>query len=177
MFAILSFAMLGIIFLIMLILFCLALLISIIYLAQGAPFVRSDYETIQAIIHAAKIQKGDKAADLGSGDGLIVIALAKAGAEAHGYEINPKLVWQSRRAIKKAGLEKSAFIHWQSFWKADLSDYDVITLYGIQHIMDKLQEKLQKELKPKARVVSNFFIFKKWHASYEHGRVHVYTQH
>jgi cyclopropane fatty-acyl-phospholipid synthase-like methyltransferase len=166
----------GIIILLILFIFCLSLLISIIYLAQGAPFVRSDPETIQAIIHAAHIKKGVKTADLGSGDGLIVIALARAGAEAHGFEINPLLVWKSKEAIKKAGLERSAFVHWKSFWKADLSEYDVITLYGIQHIMDKLQVKLQRELKPKARVVSNYFVFKKWHSSHEHGRVHVYTQ-
>ena len=168
--------MLGIIFFIILMLFFLALIISILYLAQGAPFVRSDPETIKAIIHAAKIKKGVKAADLGSGEGQIVIALAKAGAEAHGYEINPMLVLKSRKAIKKAGLEKSAFIHWQSLWKADLSGFDIITLYGIQHIMDKMQEKLQKELQPGARIVSNYFVFKKWKSSFEEGRVHVYVQ-
>ena len=39
---------------------------------------------IESMLALAEIKPGEKMADLGSGDGRIVIAFAKAGAEAHG---------------------------------------------------------------------------------------------
>ena len=83
----------------------------------GAPFEPTSDRKLKIMMKLAKVKKGEKAVDHGSGDGKIVIALAKAGAEAHGYEINPLLVLFSRYKIKKAGLKGKAFIHWKNFWK------------------------------------------------------------
>jgi Xaa-Pro aminopeptidase len=63
---------------------------------RGAPFVLTGSRTVKTMTALANIQPGEKAADLGSGDGRILIAIARAGAEAHGYEINPFLVLWSR---------------------------------------------------------------------------------
>ena len=134
---------------------------------RGAPFVPTDKSTLEKMISAAGIRPGIKIADLGSGDGRIVIAAAQAGAVAHGYEINPVLVWWSRYKIKKAGLEGSAFIHWKSFWNANLQEFDVVMLFGITSIMNRLGQKLQRELKPRAKVISNIFKFTNW----EHEKV------
>jgi len=129
----------------------------------GAPFEPTKERQVKKMIKLAKIKKGDKAVDLGSGDGRIVIALAKAGAkEAHGYEINPFLVWISRRKIKKAGLQKKAFIHYGSFWKANLRKYDVITLFQFGTVMNRLKKKFMRELKPGTRVISNHWRFHSW---------------
>ena len=59
----------------------------------GAFFAKTDDVSLQNMIKLAKIKPGDIAVDLGSGDGKIVIAMAKAGAIAYGFEINPFLVW------------------------------------------------------------------------------------
>ena len=101
-------------------------------------------------------------ADLGAGDGKIVIAFARSGAEAHGYEINPILVLFGRWKIRRAGLRGRAFMHWQSFWGVDLSGFNVITVFGIGHIMNRLERKLQIELLSGARVASNVFPFPNW---------------
>jgi len=68
---------------------------------NGAPFVRTKRESLEAMLKHATIKKGMRAADLGSGDGQIVIALACHGIKADGYEINPWLVMKARRNIKK----------------------------------------------------------------------------
>jgi ribosomal protein L11 methylase PrmA len=128
------------------------------------------------MIKLAKIKKGDKAVDLGSGDGRIVIALAKAGAEAHGYEINPFLVWYSRYKIKKAGLKGKAFIHRKSFWKINFKQFDVIMMFQFHTIMDKLKKKLKKELKPKARVVSYYWKFPKWKPNKKIDNIYLYKK-
>lgn len=117
---------------------------------------------LDKMIEFADIKPGQKAVDLGSGDGRIMIALAKAGAIVHGYEVNPLLVLWTRRKIKKEGLEGKAFAHLKSFWNEDLSSYDVVTLFGVRKIMARLEEKLDKELKPGAKIISFGFSFPGW---------------
>jgi len=146
------------------------------FIFWGAIFVSSKEEKIKKIIELAEIKSGEKAADLGAGDGRLVIALAKKGAEAHGYEINPLLVWQARRNINKAGLGGKAFIHWKNFWREDLSRFDIIIVYGIGYIMKKLEEKLRKELKNNARVVSNAFCFPTWPQIKKEDGVYLYRK-
>jgi hypothetical protein len=142
---------------------CLLLIFAIYIVLRpmlfGAIYFPTTPDNVGVIKKNADIQPADKIADLGSGDGRIVIALAEAGAEAHGYEINPFLVVHSRKAIRKAGLNGKAIIHWQSFWKADLSVYNTVIVYGFPHIMKPLGKKLLKELTPDAKVISNIYQF------------------
>ncbi len=121
----------------------------------GAPFQPSSKKETKNIIKLANVKKGDKVAELGSGNGKLVIEFAKLGAEVHGYEVNPFLVCWSRRKIKKTGLEKRAFIHKKNFWNADLKDFDVIIVFQIYYVMEKLARKIKKQAKKNARVVSN----------------------
>ena len=154
--------------LIALIIFVLYFIISIIAiffigtLFFGAPFVPSKNKTVENIVEFSGAQKGQKVADLGAGDGRIIIAFARRGIEAHGLEINPLLVLAARRKIKKENLEDKAIMHWKSFWGADLSSFDISVIYGFSHIMARLEKKLQKELKSGAKVVASVFSFPKW---------------
>jgi ribosomal protein L11 methylase PrmA len=132
---------------------------------NGAIYFPTTPENVAAILAVLKVKPGEKVADLGSGDGRIVIALTKAGAEAHGYETNPILVYTSRKAIKKAGLEGKAFIHYQSFWRADLSKFDAIVVYGFPNFFEKLAAKIKKEMRPGSRIASNLFEFPGWGAT------------
>lgn len=131
----------------------------------GAPFEPTDEKKIKKMIRLVRIKKGEKAVDLGSGDGRIVIALARAGAEAHGYEINPFLVLISKWNIKKAGLGGKAFIHWGSFWNANFRNYKIVLLFQFSTIMNRLEKKLKKELKKGSRVVSYYWKFPNWKPS------------
>ena len=128
-------------------------------LGRGAIYVPSTPEKAQQMAELSGLQRGDRAADLGSGDGRVVIACARRGAEAHGFEVNPYLVLVSRRNIRRAGLQDRAFIHWKSFWRADLSGFDVLIIFQGSFVMRRLEAKLRKELAPGARVVSDFWGF------------------
>jgi cyclopropane fatty-acyl-phospholipid synthase-like methyltransferase len=123
----------------------------------------------------ASVRPGERAVDLGSGDGRVVIALARTGLEAHGYEINPFLALWSLMMIRIAGVSDKAHIHWKSYWDADLSQFNVVIVFGMFHIMDELREKLEKELHPGSRVVANFFEFPVWRATAQDGRTYLYT--
>lgn len=142
----------------------------------GAPFQPSNENDVSKMIELLKIKPGERAIDLGSGDGRIVRALAKAGAEAHGYEINPFLVLWSRRVIKKQGLEKRAFIHWKNFWEADFSKFDVISLFQIGYVMRRLEKRLRDEAKENVRIVSNVWKFPNWKHLKRREKIYLYKK-
>jgi 16S rRNA A1518/A1519 N6-dimethyltransferase RsmA/KsgA/DIM1 with predicted DNA glycosylase/AP lyase activity len=130
---------------------------GLIYLSRGPIFLPTHRQDIDEMARILDIKQGDMAVDLGSGDGRIVIAMARAGAEAHGYENNPVLVWWSRLKIKKAGLSEHAFIHREDFWRCDFSKFNVVTVFGINYIMKRLESKILKEAKSGLKVISFMF--------------------
>lgn len=154
----------------------LSAIITVLPILHGAPYVPSPDAKVKKMIELSRIKKGEKVADLGSGNGKIVIALALQGAEVHGFEINPFLVFYSRRKIKRLNLGDRAFIHLKSLWRQDYSSFDVITLYGVTYIMEGLEKKLRKELKKGSRVVSNYFRFPTWKAEKAAGGVLLYIR-
>lgn len=154
--------------LLLLLIFFLYLFLSVIFnslipfLFWGAVYAPSQDKKIKKMVEVAGIKSGEKAVDLGAGDGRIVIALAEMGIESHGYEINPVLVLKANQKIKKANLRGKAFMHWGNFWNKDISDFDIIIIFGISFIMKKLEKKLKKEAKNDAKIVSNYFCFPTW---------------
>lgn len=157
--------------------FCTVALIFIVSGFLGAPFVPSDPKKVAEIIKVAEIRPGERAADLGSGDGRVVMAMAKAGAEAHGYEINPVLVLWSLAGIYLAGLRGRAHIHWGSYWKRDLSSYELVTIYGAGNIMRRIREKLCRELPRHSRIVCNTFRLPEMRPLRSHQNIHLYVPH
>lgn len=123
----------------------------------GGPYAPVAYNRIETMIKLLKLKKGQKMVDLGSGDGRIVIEFAKRGIEAHGYEINPVLVWISRYKIRKAGLRKLAFIHFKDYWMDNFSKFDSVTLFVSPLVTGRVGNKLKRELKKNCLVVSNSF--------------------
>jgi len=126
---------------------------------QKVPFVPSSWYHVETMIELAHIEPGELAVDLGSGDGRILLLLAQAGAFAHGYEIDPLLNEKARSKMEENGLTEKITLHEKDFWEADLSSYSVVTIYGMDSIMERLEKKLQKELRPGSRVLSNIFEF------------------
>jgi len=161
---------------IMLLLLAVGLLVAsvsfLLPIVGSAPFVPTKRDRLATIMAMANVSPGQRAVDLGSGNGNIVITLARAGAIAHGYEINPLLVMWSRWRIRRAGLADTATIYRQSLWLANLTDYDVVVIYGLPSMMPRLAEKLRRELKPGAKMISNAFHIPGW--SYQRHDNHVF---
>jgi len=159
----------------------LLFLLAILYLlgrpiVRGAIYFPTSARSIEIMIKIVEIKSGQRLADLGSGDGRILIAFARQGAQAHGYEINPLLVLSSRHKIKQAGLQDRALVHWKNFWRADFSRFDIIIVFGISYIMKGLEKKLKKELKPGAKVISNLFQFPNWQPTCRENGVYLYIK-
>lgn len=128
------------------------------------------------MIGLSDVRSGEKAVDLGSGDGRIVIALAAREAEAHGYEIDRERVILSRINIRNAGLVGLATIHHQDFWNADVTEFDIITVYGITSIMGRLERKLRAETKSGCRIICNTFPLPSWLLDKKVGQIFRYRQ-
>jgi protein-L-isoaspartate O-methyltransferase len=157
----------------------LLVLLVVLYLLlrpiiHGAIYLPTTPVNVEKMVALADIRPGQSVVDLGSGDGRLLIACARRGSRAEGYEINPFLVIRSRRAIRKAGLQNLAVVHWKSFWHADFARFDVVMLYGITYIMEGLQKKFIRELNPGAKIVSNVFQFPGWRPIAEDGNVFLY---
>ncbi len=127
------------------------------------PFVPTPQEVVDKMIQLAGVKKGDTAYDLGSGDGRIVIAAAKAGAsKAVGFEIDPGLVKESRENIKKAGVADRAEIRHADIMTVDLSGASVITMYLLPDVNLRLKPRILTQMKPGSRVVSHAFDMGDW---------------
>ena len=126
------------------------------------PFVPSPQEVVDKMIELAAVKKGDVVYDMGSGDGRIVIAAAKKGARAVGFEIDGDLVKESRENIRKAGLQNLAEIRQQDILTVDFSPASVVTMYLLPDVNLKLKPNLLRQLKPGSRVVSHSFDMGDW---------------
>ncbi len=139
-------------------------------------YVPSKDAAVVDMIALANPQPHEIVADLGSGNGKLLIAFSELAKQAIGFEVGPFLVWESRHKIQKLGLVTKVQIKWQSFWSADVSQTDVILLFMTASIMAKLEKKLRAELKPGARVISQRFVFPNWPAAKKLGESTLYIQ-
>lgn len=139
----------------------LILIPTIKALIGGAPFVPTPMEAVKKMVEAAKIKKGEKVYDIGCGDGrMVYVAANKYQAEATGFELSP-IVYAIAR-IRKLFWRSKAHIRFRNFKSQDFSNTDVILCYLLPETLAKLQQKLDKELKKGARVISYAFPIGNW---------------
>lgn len=122
----------------------------------------------------ARVGKKDTILDVGSGDGRILIEAAKLGAKAIGYEIDPVLVWQSRKRIKEEGVRNQAKVYLKSFWHADFNQATVVTIYQFPKYMDKLQNILENKITHPIVVISNDYQFPRKKYVEKENKVYLY---
>ena len=133
-------------------------------LIKGAPWIPTRKKKVRQMLSLAYIQPDEVLYDLGCGDGRFIITAArKFGAKAVGIEINPILYLWCQLSITILGLRRRVKVLYGNFFKRNLSEADVITCFLLQETNDKLEDKLLRELKPTARVISNSFMFNKLH--------------
>ena len=123
-------------------------------------FIASDDHVVTAMLKLARVTRTDVVYDLGCGDGRIVIAAARDfGARGVGIEIDPDLVKTANAAAKAAKVsDRVTIINGNIFDPAiKINDATVVTLFLLESLNEKLRPRLQSELRPGTRVVSNAF--------------------
>ncbi len=124
-------------------------------ITQGALYVSTSRAKIANFINAVPMKPDQMLVDLGCGDGRVLREAQKRyGVHTVGYEINPLAYLKAR--LLSIGF-KNIKIRRQDFWKADLSQADVVFCYLYPDVMKKLATKLAAGLKPGAIVVASHF--------------------
>ncbi len=121
----------------------------------GAPFLPIRRPDLDAALDLAGVAAGQTVIDLGSGDGRMLVAAARRGATAIGYEINPLLVAWSRVATWR--YRRHVTIHLADFWHAKLPEADVIYTFLLTRYTARLDRKLAAEIKRPTKLVSYVF--------------------
>ncbi len=126
--------------------------------ALDVPYVPTPQPVVDRMLELANVGKNDVIYDLGSGDGRIVITAAKRyGARGVGIDLNPERVAEARANAKAAGVEDKVKFMVGDLYKTDFSKADVVMLYLLSSVNEKLRPQLWKQLKPGTRVVSHAF--------------------
>lgn len=126
------------------------------------PYIPTPNEVVAVMLDMAELKAGERLIDLGSGDGRIPIAAARRGASALGVEINPRLVARARSLAEFDGQSDRARFQLADLFTVSLRDADVVTLYLLPQVNERLRPKLLVELRPGARVVSHAFDMGDW---------------
>lgn len=124
--------------------------------AVGAPFVPTKKGQLQKLFEHIKLRRGSRVIDLGSGDGRVLALAKKHGYKPLGYELNPILAAYSMLRLGKQG---RGMVKIKSYWSADVSRADMVFIFSAQPYMNRLLNKLEKELKPGSLVISYGFSF------------------
>ncbi|KFP99122.1 Protein FAM173B, partial [Haliaeetus albicilla] len=125
------------------------------------PFVPATATQIQNVLKMLENRSGSLV-DIGSGDGRIVIAAAKRGFKAVGYELNPWLVWYSRYCAWRDGVHQNTKFYISDLWKVSFSRYTNVVVFGVPQMMPQLEKKLEEELQCNARIIACRFPFPCW---------------
>lgn len=137
---------------------CLIILFGAVVF-RGAPYVPTHRRTVTAAIDLLPLNQGDLVIDLGSGDGAVLVAAAKEGYRAVGYDLNPILnfiawlrCWRNHVHVR---------IHLHDFWLATWPpDTKAVFVFLAGPYMNKLKRKLDAVMATRTEslyVVSNGF--------------------
>lgn len=129
----------------------------------GGPYVPTPQAVVDAMLDFGKVGPRDFVIDLGSGDGRIVLTAAQRyKARGMGFDIDPELVDQSNAEAQKRGLSDRVSFVQQDVLQAKIDHATIVTLYLLPGMMQNLQAKFIRELKPGTRIVSHDFPFGDW---------------
>ncbi|MEM2202627.1 MAG: class I SAM-dependent methyltransferase [Candidatus Bathyarchaeia archaeon] len=118
------------------------------------PYLPSPSSVIQTALNMVEVKPHEVFADLGCGDGSVLIEAAKKfGVYCVGFEINPVMVKLANKKAKIAGVKHLIDIVCSDLFTIDFSKLDVIYVYPFPPIISRLSEKIMAECKKGARVL------------------------
>jgi len=127
------------------------------------PYVPTPFGVIREMLKIADLKEDEILMDLGCGDGrVLVIAAKEFKAYAIGIELRKDLVDKAVNNIKRNKVEEKVFIINGSFFEISLSPANVIFLYLLTSVNEKLKPKIKAEVDKGTRIVSHDFEITGW---------------
>jgi len=157
--------LLAIAIILVLIIIWLITIVGMVLVMYGAlttkvPFVPVSSFVAEALVKEVPLRRGDVFYDLGSGDGRVVIALARANpyASAIGVDKAPLPYLLSQFHAWRSGLRNVKF-RFKNFSKINLTSATHIYMYLLPELVQKLLPRFEKELRPGTEVILCDFPF------------------
>jgi SAM-dependent methyltransferase len=124
---------------------------------KGAPYVPTTALMVDEILRHAKLEKGQRFLELGSGDGRVVRrACGRYGVVGCGVDIHALLIIYSRLLARLQGQRNVRFLV-QDFFVTDLRQADVLFLFLLPKTLKSLREKIVTECKKGTLIISHGF--------------------
>ncbi len=134
-----------------------------IYAHSLAPDVPSPQLIVDRMLELANLKPGETVYDLGCGDGrVLVTAVERFHAKAVGVELSDRVYKRAMARMASLGLQNQVKLIHGDLLETDLSPADVVTIYLMTSSNESLRPRLEKYLKPGARVVSHDFMVPGW---------------
>jgi SAM-dependent methyltransferase len=129
----------------------------------NSPYVGTPYPVVDAMLRLAKVKKSDVVYDLGCGDGRILVEAAKTyGAHGVGVDINPERIQEANELARREGVSQLLNFRVGDLYDVNVQGATLVTLYLLPDVNLRLRPKLQKQLRPGARIVSHSFDMGDW---------------
>ncbi|MEM1508828.1 MAG: methyltransferase domain-containing protein [Thermofilaceae archaeon] len=129
----------------------------------SVPFVPTPIEVVKEMLRLAELKPGEVLLDLGCGDGRVLVLAAKEfGARAIGIELRSDLVSRAVRNIIREGVQNKVLVIQGNFFELKLPPADVVFMYLLTSVNERLRPKLEKEAKLGARIISHDFEITGW---------------
>jgi precorrin-6B methylase 2 len=131
---------------------------------QLVPYVATRKELIPTILELLDLRRGDVFYDLGCGDGRVAIEAVKRYPikRAVCVEVNPHLAAQAVEKAVLEGVAEKVLVLNTDMRSVGLWDADAIYMYLLTSINDLMRPKLEKELRPGAKIVTLDFHIQGW---------------
>lgn len=128
---------------------------------KDVQWVPTPPELVEKMLDLAKLTPKDRLVDLGSGDGVVVIAAAKRGARARGIEYDRGLVEYAKRKALEAGVATLTRFDRGDIFTTDFSAATVVTTFLLPSMNLRLRPAFLA-MKPGTRIVANTFAIAEW---------------
>lgn len=128
---------------------------------KDVQWVPTPLPLVEKMLDMANLTPQDTLVDLGSGDGILVIAAARRGIKAWGIEYDKGLVAYAKRKARDAGVDKKVKFVRGDIFKTDFSSATVVTTFLLPSMNLQLRPTFLR-MKPGTRIVANTFAIAGW---------------
>ena len=121
----------------------------------GAPYLPTLSKELNNAFELLDLRPGQTVLEPGCGDGRVLLAAARRGYSAIGYELNPILFavsWFRARRYRK-----QVRVYWGNFWTRQWPQTDAIFVFLLQKYMAKLDTKIIQSAGKPVKLVSVAF--------------------
>lgn len=121
----------------------------------GAPYLPTLKKQQETALDLLDLKPGQTLLELGSGDGRMLVAAARRGIKAVGYELNPLLFLYSWLITRR--YRRLVQVRCVNFWQAQWPTVDGIYVFLLDRFMPKLHTKITQEISSPVKLVSYAF--------------------